>query len=125
MDNNTKTFEFKLVDTDLGTGKELYHSILEKVGIIPKDVKLELRGEMENVRNPGIDPSVLVAIVTSIASLLTSLLAYASSKKPKGQIVIKDINGQRYEVPVGTSEEELRKIVSIIEEFKEPRITIS
>jgi len=115
--------EITLVDPALGS-KELYDQMLEVIGKLPEDITLKV-SEKDRYRDPILSSAVLVAVVTSVSSLLSALLGYLAAKQPKGSIIIRDQNGKVLEVPVGATKAEIDKAVEALRQINEPKIVLS
>ncbi len=95
----------------------------------PLECQLELKGGARLLRSPGLDQTVLVALVAgttaAISALINGLFRVMESRYNRtAKILLRGADGTTVEVPLGTSLEELEKLVEVAKTLNRPEIRI-
>ena len=106
--------------------RELSKLLTEEVAL-PAGCQLELQEGDTSLRSP--DQTVLVAIVAgtsaAVSAVFTGLLRLVETRFNRtAKIVIRGADGTTVEVPVGTTQEELEKLVDIAKRLTGPEVRL-
>lgn len=93
-----------------------------------QELGFELRQIPSGTRSQ-VDPTVLVAIVAgtsgAMSGLITGLLRFLERRQDRtGKIELRGADGAAVTVPVGTSEEDLQRLIELARSLDAPRIHI-
>ncbi len=116
-----------------------------KVELVSEEIPcIDIKAHLENVPNwkgseiklalatsefalRGVDPTILVAIITGTSTvlgvLITGLLSLIKDRR-SGKIVIQDKQGQRIEVPAYTTPEKIDELIEHLKKMQIERIEI-
>jgi hypothetical protein len=112
--------EIIIIDAEEPAGKSIYNEVQNVFDLNNADLHFELRSS-EMTRNTGIDPTVLVAIVSGTSSALTALimglLQILQRRKSKGKIIIELSNGTKIEAELGAPREEIDYLIEKAKEL--------
>ena len=98
---------------------------LEKADLGEQGIELVLRKQDQSFR--GLDPTIVIAIVTAastaLGALLTGVLSIAKESKSQ-TIVVQDKQGHRIEFPANCSKKQIEEIIQLLKQMEAPRIEI-
>ena len=92
---------------------------------LPNSINFILKKRENNFR--GLDPTVMVAIVSSAGTALGALIngvLNIAKEKGSNSIVIQDKNGRRVEFPANCSKEKIEEIIHLLNQMEAPKIEL-
>lgn len=120
--------EIQIIDQDAAGGRGLYEVVRKSVAETPGELTFELRGSEDSYRDPSIDPTILVALVSGVNSFLTALivglLKIVEARKPAGVIVIETRGGKKIQFPAGTPRSEIEFLLEKAEGLEVERVRL-
>jgi hypothetical protein len=107
----------------------LQGDLAEFLSVSNVPIELELRPRSPRLRSSVGDPSVLVAVLAggaaAISALVSGLLRVVEKRQDKtGKVVVRGASGAAVEVPVGTSLEEISKLIEVAKKLDQPGIVL-